>query len=208
MGKESEFKQVLDWCISKANSDKTIKSYASLAYSYLKINKDLSWIKGYTDQQIEQMKKLSEGERNTFYDSKNHTQYYIKFWEALKIYHQQQFGKSIEILNSIPVSDFKNWSENEVTRFYEILAYSGKKSDNFTAAEKGFYELKKIYTKQEREWSVARVNQRLLEIHTKANQRKQAETVLKEIKDSDFYEEYVSYKKEIDDFAVKNGYKI
>jgi len=45
-------------------------------------------------------------------------------------------------------------------------------------------------------------------MYTKANQRKQGETVLKEIKDSDYYEEYVSYKKEIDDFALKSGYKI
>jgi len=208
MGKETEFKEILDWNISKANSDKTSKSYASLAYSYLKINQDLGWIKGYTDQQIEQVKKLSEGERNTFYDNRNHSPYFVKFWDALKLYNKQEFVKSIDLLKGIPESDFKNWSEDDTRWYYQTLANSGRKSDNFPIAVKGYSELKKICEKNKWENQVAKVNQRLLEMYTKANQRKQGETVLKEIKDSDYYEEYVSYKKEIDDFALKSGYKI
>ena len=208
MGKELEFKEILDWNISKANNDKISKSYASLAYSYLKINKDLGWIKGYTDQQIEQMKKLSEDERNTFYDNRNHSPYFSKFWEALKLYNKQEFVKSIDLLKGIPETDFKNWSEEDARWYYQTLANSGRKSDNFPIAVKGYSELKKICEKNKWEYQVAKVNQRLLEMHTKANQRKQGETLLREIKDSDYYEEYVSYKKEIDDFALKNGYKI
>lgn len=208
MGNEDTFKEALNFCMKEANNGKDKAAYANLAYEYLILNRDLNWISEFNNDHLEQMKKLGDKNRKSFYDNKKHSAYFVTFWDALKLYHNQDFGKSNILISKIPESELKNWQDDEVTRFYQIYAQSARKAENHQSAIYGYTKLRAIYEKNEWKNPVSRVDQRLLELYVKANKKAEAQKVLDIIKQSELYGEFKTFKEEIDSFSKKSGLKV